>query len=287
MSLMLGTEVQSMSVQETNKLRETFGLATEDILTIIKHNILAVLDGQLGYSVSHGTAVSVLLNRALPWTLLLVLLACPIFLTIGVLGGIEAGRSAGTQIDLILSKVMSIIASIPPFAGALFLLITFGITWPVLPAGGAEPLRPSGHTMSRIIDIAHHAILPAFSLALHEVARYFFVVRGETITLSSRPFILNARANGVNGWHERRDLYLRNLAALVLSRLSYSIPTLFGAVLFVEVIFSYPGVGRLTYQAALDRDYALLQGTVTVLAALVLLLNWVLDTLTATLSERG
>lgn len=287
LALILGEEAQALNLDHQSALRVEMGLSSDGFFNDVVKDVTHILKGQLGHSASHGADVSTLVFRALPWTVFLTFLACPLFLLIGVSCGIEAGRLAGRRLDRILCWVMSAQAATPPFAVAMLLLICLAIAWPILPAGGAESLIVRHYGLARFLDIAFHALLPALALALHEVSRYFFIIRGEVISISRRPFVQTALANGISLWRERLDLYLANLSAVILSRLSYSIPTLLGAALFVEVVFAYPGIGSLSYQAVLDRDYTLLQGATAVLAAIILITNWILDTLVMLVSERG
>lgn len=266
-------------------LRQGLGFA-DNLWENLIADAVAFAHADLGYSVSHGAPVVEVIRGALPWTALLILLSTPVFLLVGVTAGIEAGRMPGSTPDRLITGAMSFLTSIPPFVGATFLMLAFGILWPVMPSGGAEPVFPSSNPVQRLAEIALHAILPAIALSLHEVARYFYFLRGESVLLSRRAFILNARGRGIWGLRERRDYFGRNLQTAVFARLGNSIATLFSAVIYVETIFTYPGIGLIMYQAVLDRDYVLLRGAVAITAFLILALNWSFDLLTEILAER-
>ena len=249
--------------------------------------LTGLVQGDLGYSVPHAASVTSLLANTLPWSLLLLTLAAPVILGLGVWGGIAAVQKPGSCVDRLATAMVTVLASLPPFTSALLLLLVFGILWPVFPSSGAEPVFPSADGLTRSMDIFLHAVLPALALALHEVSRFFFLVRGETLSLSQRSFVINARARGVTGWRMTVTYFGRNLLVVIVARLSDTLTGLFGAVLFVEIVFSYPGTGLLIYNAVLERDYAVLQGIVVVLAALVLALNWVVDATAENLARRG
>ncbi|WP_208990683.1 ABC transporter permease [Pseudovibrio sp. Tun.PSC04-5.I4] len=277
---------RDLTSMEAAEMRAYMGLSG-DWLQQLKVYLTDLVAGDLGYSLQHAAPVSILLMASLPWTLLLIACSAPIFLIIGAVGGIEAGKSPGALFDRIATGVITVIASLPPFTTAVLLLLAFGILWPVLPTGGAEPLFPSSSLVQRDFDIARHAVLPVLALSLHEVSRFYFLARGEAITLSHRPFVINACGRGIRGWRLRTAYYGRSLFPVFLARMSDSLTGLFGAVLFVEIVFSYPGTGHLIYNAILDRDYVLLQGAVIALAGLVLALNWVIDVTAASLARRG
>lgn len=286
LALLLDSQAtMTLDAAETRRLEEQFDL-DGGIGAAVWRDVSALLSGDLGVSRAHGLPVGDVIASAFPWTALLILGAVPIFLATGVLSAIEAGRAVDRPADRALTLLMSLLATLPPFAAAALLVLLFAVWIPIFPATGAEPLFPSDDLGQRVIGIAHHAVLPTLALALHEVTRYYFVLRAETEGLFKQPFLQAARLRGVSGLRERRDYLLRNLMAAILARLSHSVSTLFSAVLFVEVLFSYPGVGLLAYQAILERDYILLEGIVAIIALLVLLLNWMLDAASTLLARR-
>lgn len=278
--------VQEMDDAAQARLRERLGMDA-GLWAQVARDLSAMARGDLGHSPLHGAPVREVLFGALPWTLLLVACATPVFLAIGVGLGIEAGRKPGSRADSILSAVMTFIAALPAFVTALLLLLIFAITLRLFPLGGAEPFFPQSDFWPRARDIAWYGALPVLALAKHEIARYFFIIRGEAVQISRRPFMMNARGRGVAGWAERYRYFGLNLLPVILARLGHSTSTLLGAVLYVEVVFSYPGIGKLMHQAVLDRDFALLQGAIAALAAITLLINWLFDVLVELLTKRG
>lgn len=278
--------VQNLDAGAEALLRQRMGY-DGGLWTQVKRDLGALATFDLGYSPTHGTEVSEVLEGALPWTVFLVLSAVPVFLLMGAGLGIEAGRGPGGRTDLILSTAMGVFASIPPFVGALFMLVVFAIELDLLPLAGGESILPRSNAWLRSLDILRHAILPVFALSLHEIARYFFLIRGEASQISRRAFVMNARGRGIGGLRERWAYFGLNLLPVVFARLGHSISTLFGAVLYVEVVFSYPGIGQTLYQAVMDRDFALLQGAIAILAITILVLNWLFDLLAEILARRG
>jgi peptide/nickel transport system permease protein len=277
---------RAMTDEETRQLREVFGLDAGLAGQFLAY-VGGLLRGDLGHSVTHAQPVASLISAALPWSVLLVVVAIPLYLVISVACGIEAGRRAGGPFDRIVTLLFTALASLPPFSVAILLLLGFGILWPVLPSGGAQPLFPSDQPLARALEIGRHAVLPVVALAAHEVVRFYFVVRGEALGLSARPFMLNARARGVSPRNERLMYFGGNLVGLLAARLTDSVSALFGALIFVEVVFAYPGIGLLLYQAILDRDHTLVQGIVLVLAALFLVISWALDGVVTRRARRG
>ena len=277
---------RGLDPNEMTLLRRQYGLDGSWLEQFIDY-LGALMRGDLGFSLRHASPVRDLLLAAAPWTLLLIIGAMPVYLCIGLMAGIEAGQQPHSARDRLITGAMILLSSIPPFAAAIFLLLAFAVVWPILPVSGAKPLFPPADPTARVLAIIRHAILPVVALALHEVARFFFLARGEAVALSARPFMTNAKARGIAGWRLRLHYYGRNIVPMTLARMGDSISTLFGAVFFVEVVFSYPGIGNLVYTAMLERDYVLLQGAMLGMAAVVLALNWVLDALVGRLVARG
>ncbi|WP_299939531.1 ABC transporter permease [uncultured Microbulbifer sp.] len=246
-----------------------------------------ILHGDLGYSFRHAAPVADIIIQPLGWTLFLILLALPIFLVTGVACGIEAGRQPHGGIDRFLTGAMTLLASLPPFVMAIGLLLVFAILLPILPASGAQPLFPAQGMVAHALQILRHALLPALALAMHEIVRFFFVARSEAISLSTRPFLLNARARGIYGVRERVDYYGRNIFPAIASRLSDAFSGLISGALFVEIVFSYPGIGLVLYKAIGERDYIVIQSTVLLLSVFILGFNWIIDTLVLLHSRRG
>ncbi|MFS4583459.1 ABC transporter permease [Phaeobacter sp. C3_T13_0] len=287
LEVMLSTDLaRGFGAGEVLKLQDSMGLGG-DLASQVWDYSVRFVSGDLGYSIPHAAPVAELLLAAVPWTGLLILSATPIFLVCGTLAGIEAGYTPKAGLDRWVTPVITFLASLPPFTGAVLLLLTFGIIWPVLPASGAESLFPVSDRLGQATDIARHAILPVLALALHELARFYFLARAETISLVQRDFVVNARARGISPWRVRWAYIGRSLVPVCLSRLSDTMTGLISAVFFVEIVFSYPGTGYLIYTAILDRDYDLLQGAVVFMAGFVLLANWLIDGLAGRLAERG
>ncbi|GEK70988.1 ABC transporter permease [Paracoccus denitrificans] len=285
-AMLASDHAQSLSLAELAALRERLGL-TAGWGRQLGDWLGDLLRGDLGHSIRHARPVAALVAESLPWTLLLILGAMPVYLLLGALAGIRAGRAQGGALDRGLTGLVTVLASIPPFVLAILLMLGFAILWPVLPAGGALPLFPSDQPLVRAGQVARHAALPVAALALHEFARFYYLARAEAIGLSRRPFVLNAEARGLAPLRMLADYYGRNILPAFVARMSDSISGLFGAALIVEIVFSYPGIGGLIYGAILDRDYPLLQGATIIVAAGVLALNWLIDAVLAVLAERG
>ncbi len=166
-------------------------------------------------------------------------------------------------------------------------ILLFSYVWPVLPAShmssvDAEFMSPLG----RLFDLLRHLVLPATVMGLGAMGGTTRFIRGSLIAAMSQDYIRTARAKGLS---ERRVVWvhgMRNALVPVIQVVATSLPILLSGALLVEFIFSWPGVGRLTFQAILARDYPLILGATTLSAAMVILGNFLADVLHALVDPR-
>lgn len=240
----------------------------------------------LGFSYMQNQPVSEVLAASAPWTLLLVGVSLLISVPGGYLLGIEAGWRHSRTGDYILSACMMLCNSLPPFVLAMFFLMFFGFTLRWLPLSGAVTPFSAFCGWGYVRDAAYHLILPSISLACHEIASVFFLSRGTTLTLLDRPFLFVGKAKGLSD-HTLKQRYIsRNSLAPTISRVGIMAANALTGVLFVEVVFAYPGLGHLAYEAVLSHDYPVIQGVFLLIAVIVFAVNWCTDCLVAFLSGR-
>jgi peptide/nickel transport system permease protein len=247
----------------------------------------ATLRGNWGTSFSYQRAVTRVIGDALPATLLLAAAGLLVEQSLGLALGIAAARRPGSVSDHLIRIVSLVLNSQPIFWLGLMAILLFSLVWPVLPAGqmrsvGAEDLGP----LARALDVAKHLLLPGLVVGLStcgEVARF---VRGSLLDILGQEHIRASRAKGLT---ERRVIWvhaLRNALAPLLQILALSMSALLGGVIVVEVAFGWPGLGRLTFEAILSRDYPLILGTTAFGAVVILLSNLLADVLHALADPR-
>ncbi|SDE11902.1 ABC transporter permease [Sporomusa acidovorans] len=248
--------------------------------------ILALSHADLGYSYFYHTSVTSVIAGVLPWTLLLVVLAFAFSTLLGSLLGIESGYRRGSKQDGCLLGIMMFFSGFPDFFAGIVLLLIFGVSLAWLPLSGA--LTPySGFTGFRLfVDIVQHLVLPLTALVLVRLTAAYLFSRSAIAGLMGEPFIRTARAKGcpdiaIRYRHAARAAFLPMAVAAGLSFIH-----VVGGVLFIETVFSYPGLGSLLYKAVLTRDYPLLQGILLLAAILVLFVNLVTDLLCVRLDPR-
>lgn len=248
--------------------------------------IVALLHGDLGYSYFYHAPVSSVIAGVLPWTLLLTGLAFVLSTLLGSLLGIESGYRRGSRIDGSLMGFMMVISGFPDFFAGILLLLVFSVWLAWLPLSGA--LTPySGFTGAALVaDIAQHLILPLSALVFVRMAAAYLFSRNAMIEVIGRAFIRTARAKGCPDSAIRYRHAARAALLPVVTAAGIRFTHVISNVLFIESVFSYPGLGSLLYKAVLTRDYPLLQGILLLAAVLVLTVNLATDLLCVRLDPR-
>jgi len=244
--------------------------------------------GNLGPSTMQPGPAADVLVKALPNTLLLMGTALALSFALGVaLGAWQASR-VGTPGDRVVGTTSLVIASLPELWVATVLMLLLAVRFPILPTGGTvefimhDAMSPFG----RIVDRARHLVLPALSLALLGVASIARYQRASLLDVLPQDFVRTARAKGVS---DRVVLWrhaLRNALVPTIVLAGLSLPTLLGGAVFVEGVFSWPGLGTVAAGAFGARDYQVVIGA-TMLGAILVVVGGILtDALHAAVDPR-
>jgi peptide/nickel transport system permease protein len=243
--------------------------------------------GNLGVSITYFPAsVTSVIRGALPWTLALVGVATVLSFVFGTLLGVAAATRRGTWVDALL-PVTSFLSSVPYFWLGLVFLTVFGVELNWFPlSGGYDPAVAVGFTGTFIWSAITHAVLPAVTIIVSSIAGWLLGMRNVMIATLGEDYVLLAEAKGlprrrVTFTYAARNALLPNIAGFALS-LGFIVS---GAIL-TEVVFSYPGMGYVLFQAVTNEDYPLMQGIFLMITILVLLANLIADAVYVTLDPR-
>ncbi len=233
-----------------------------------------LIHGQFGWSISENVPVASLIGRRLPWTLLLTGSALVLSSSISFLAGVTAAWKRGSRTDRALILSLSTARTVPEYAMASLLLVIFAVLVPVLPMGGGQtPFASYSSGLARVDDIFTHLVLPLSALTLGLAGNKFLTVRNTVISTLGEDYMVLARAKGLPRRRLRYHHSARNAMLPFLTAVGIQAGFAVGGSLFVETVFSYPGMGTLMSSAVTARDYPLLQGSFLVLAAVVLVVN--------------
>lgn len=250
--------------------------------------IASVVHGQFGYSFSMHEPVSSALADAVPRTLLLTGISLGMSFVIGLVVGVLQAARRGGWFDRVSGAVLLLFYSLPDFWLALMALLAFAYWWPVLPAGGI--VDPVLHDYlsggAAFVDRLRHLILPAATMTLLTAAAVARYQRTAMLEILPSDYIRTARAKGVP---ERQIIWrhaLRSALTPIITLLGLTLPALLGGALFVEKVFSWPGMGMIAANAIDTRDYDLVTATVIVGSLLVVAGNLVADLLQMAIDPR-
>jgi peptide/nickel transport system permease protein len=275
---------RSSSPEVLAQIRETLGL--DEPLPAQYWTFLTnlVLHGDLGYSYFSGASVGSLLVDRLPATIALTLGALVVWLLVAVPVGVLAAVRRGTWVDKLTTGVAVLGISMPVYWLGLVALYLFaddiGLI-PLLPgAGSYAPLTEDPAAWLGSL------ILPWLVLASTFAAVYARLLRGNLIEVLSEDYVRTARAKGLS---ERRVVLrhgLRAAATPLVTLAGLDVGLLLGGAVLVETVFNIPGIGSLSYDAIVNADYPVIQGTVLLAACFVIVANIVVDVLYAYLDPR-
>jgi peptide/nickel transport system permease protein len=246
-----------------------------------------VLTLDLGYSYRQRREVSDLILERLGPTLLLTMTAFFLSLAGGVIFGALAGLSHGRWLDLAISLLALVFYATPVFWLGLMLVLVFSIQLEWLPAFGYSDMRAGSFGLSAYaLDVARHLILPALTLSAVYMAVYARLMRASLIEVAAEDHVKTARAKGLSEGAILRGHMLRNAALPVVAFAGLQVGALVGGAVVVETVFSWPGLGRLTYDAVTARDYPVLLGIFLVLSIMVIGVNLLTDLIHRVIDPR-
>lgn len=258
------------------QLREKFGLdrpLPEQLFRYVK----GIASFDLGFSFRQQMPVSKLILDRLPATLLLTMTAFAISLVFGILFGVLAARFAGTWADTAITILALVFYATPLFWIALMAILLFSVTMDWLPSFGYETVGAGYTGFAHVLDVGAHLIMPAATIGLFFMATYTRMTRASMLEVNRLDFVKTARAKGLTNSVIQRRHVLRNALLPVVTLAGVHSGTLIGGAVLTETVFAWPGIGRLMYEALLQRDYNLLLGVFVVCSAMVLIFNLVTD----------
>lgn len=273
----------AVTPEQRQRALSDFGL-DEPLPVQLQQYFVNLSQGDLGLSVRYARPVSEVLAERIGWTALLVGGALVFSTLFGVLLGFASAWRRGSAADTGTLTAVMVIEAMPPFFTGLLMIFVFSVQLDLLPVFGALPA--SGATgIGFAGDVLERLILPLVTLTLGYLGTVYLVARASLIGELQEDYVLMARAKGLDARGVRRHAQ-RNALIPVTTVTLVGLGTLVGGAAVVETVFSYPGLGLLIYDAVLTRDYPLLQGAFLLLAAGVLLANWIADLLYPLLDPR-
>ncbi|GAA1794655.1 MULTISPECIES: ABC transporter permease [Leucobacter] len=277
------SRVPNASPELKQALTREFGLDRpmwEQYLLYLK----GLFTGNLGVSYANRQPVTANLADAFANTLPLVLTGTVIALAIGILLGILSAVRRGSPFDHVMTNVSVAFYAFPTQFLGMMLLIAFAGLLPS--AGMSDPFAELATPWEQFVDRGAHLVLPVATLALTLYAENLLIMRSSVLETLGEDYILTARAKGLSRGRIIRAYAVRNAMLPTVTMIALALGSVVSGAILIEVIFSWPGIGRALYEAVLHRDYPMLQGGFLVITITVVVFNYLADLAYAWLDPR-
>ncbi len=261
----------SLTAEQEQALREYFNL-DDSILTQYGVWLNRVLSLDFGNSFVNGKPVADLVFERLGYTVLLMVAGSLISL-VAIPLGLLAGYRRGSIWDGIASTIGLLGVSIPQFWLSIMAILVGAVWLGVLPAGGSR----SGNAESSWLDLGKHLLLPALVIGAEQMATLVRFVRSSVIEVLYEDYVRTAKAKGLKHRTVMSRHVMKNALLPVVTILGMRLPYLVGGAVIVENVFGWPGMGTLTLQASLDRDYPVVMASVLLIGLLTMVGSLVAD----------
>nr|WP_221417721.1 ABC transporter permease [Microbacterium marinum] len=279
---------RNVSPEAAEALRALLGIDTDKSMWQQYLDYWALLlRGDLGVSLLHGLRpVSEVISQALPWTVGLVGFATIISFLIGTIGGAIVGWRRGSRADVLI-PITTFLSTIPYFWLGLLAIAVFSVNLKWFPIGKAYGVGMSPEFTPEFIgQVIHHGTLPAVTIIIASLGGWMLGMRNMMLTVLDEDYITVAQAKGMPNSRVLWRYAARNAVLPQIQSFALSIGFIVGGTIVMEMVFSYPGVGKLLLDATNAKDYALMQGVFLVITLSVLIANVLADVAYAFLDPR-
>ncbi|MFJ4223481.1 ABC transporter permease [Microbacterium sp. NPDC089695] len=234
--------------------------------------------GDLGLSFTFfPTPVSDVIGQSLPWTVVLVGVSTVIGFVLGTVAGIFAGWRRGGWAERLI-PITSFFSSVPYFWLALLVIAVFAVNLGWFPdSGGYDIFTDPGFNGPFIVSAIVHGILPAITVVVSSFAGWMLGMRNMMVTVTNEDYVVVAHAKGLGERQVNFAYAARNAILPSVSGFALSLGFIVGGSLLTEMVFSYPGIGFVMFQAVQAKDYPLMQGVFLVITFAVLVANLIAD----------
>lgn len=272
---------------ETKHMLMDYYHLNDPIHTQFIHYLIDASHLDFGYSIFYNVPVIDVILGRLPWTLLLMGTALLLSTVLGIFLGLESSWNRGKRLDSLLLITIPLFRSVPVFFLGSLLIFFFGYRMGLFPVSGAlTPYMDYQNFLSMPIDVLYHLVLPLACLAAFEMPGTYLLVRNVCSQQLERPYVIMDIARGLKDGHIKNHIILNSIVPVV-NQVAAMLGFMVGGAVFVETIFSYPGMGLLVYNSFMERDYPVLQGTFVFISFFVLASNYAADIVCSYIDGRA
>lgn len=267
-------------------VKDSFNL-NSSIFDQYKSFVINLVQGNFGISYTYRIPVIEVIKKFLPFTLIFSLISFVIQFSVGFLLALISVKKINGHLDTAISKTSLALYSLPSFVIGVSLILIFSNWLKFFPSSGLNSFDFNSYTfMGKFTDYAAHMILPLVTLSLGGIIVFYKYLRDNLVEVYNKSFIENLRMHGFTEKEITRKHVIPNAISPLISVAGVELGLLFGGALITEVIFSLPGMGRLTVNAILSRDYPLVVGCTFIAGILVIITNLAADLIKAKLDKR-
>ena len=263
-----GEQAERMSTEQRDVAMEKLGLTKsvpEQYVIWVKH----ALRGDFGISFKYKQDVLQVISGRLANTLILGGVGFVLTFLLALLLGIFCAGREGAPADTVLCKAGTVTSCIPEFWLSLILILVFSVTFRLLPSSGAFSYGREGSVPDRLI----HMILPLTVIVLSHLWYYAYLIRNRLLEETRMEYVLLGKSMGLTRRQIMNRHCVRNILSSYISIMAISLPHVLEGTYIVEMVFSYPGLGTLSFESAKYHDYNMLMVLVILTGILVILGN--------------
>lgn len=270
-------KMDSIPPEQLDSIRAAFGLDNAAPLPVqYGHYLVNTLHGNFGVSFSRfPMPVSDVMRIAIPWTLGLMGLCTIISFALGTLLGIATAWKRNTKLASFTVGFFSFVRSFPYFWLGLVFIYFFAFKLRLFPIGGAYSIDATRGSGTWWLSVLQHGILPALTICISSIGAWLLTMRNNMINVLSEDYITVAIAKGLPLRRIKSHYAAKNAILPSVTGFAMSLGFIVGGGLVTEMVFSYPGVGYMLYQAVNAKDYPLMQAIFLFIAAAVLIANFI------------
>lgn len=276
-----GDGVDRMSSYEKSVAREELGL-NKSLPAQYGIWLNDLAHGDFGLSYKYKRQVSEVISAVIGNTVLFGGLVFAITFILAFLIGKLSAEREDTKFDRLICKAGIISGNIPVFFLSLICILVFAVELNLLPTGGAYSYGFEGN----IIDRLWHLVLPVFVMVIGHLWYYAYMVRNLLLEEMRKDYVLLLKAEGIPRVRIIKKYCMKNILPPMITIMAIAVPHLLGGTYVVEMVFGYPGIGRLSFESALYKDYNLLMATTLLTGSVVVVCNYLAQILNEHIDTR-
>ena len=273
------------SQEMIDALYEKYGLDKPIHIQLVSY-LKNVLKGDFEDSILYGEPVTKLLWETMGPSLLLALSGTILALLIGTMLGLYAARHQNSFIDVFFSGISYLLNSMPSFWLAIMLIMIFATNLKLFPTSGMTDMRNSYTGIKYVIDVMKHLFLPCLTLVLIQIPMYFKIAKSSVTQVLAEDFITTFRAVGMNEKKIFNKYVFKNSILPVITVFGISLAYIVTGSSLVEMVFGWPGMGRMMMDSIMRRDYPLLMAIYLILSLSIAVMMVITDLVYAYVDPR-